>query len=256
MENIAVVFADKKDSESVKDLLRKASLPYQDISINLDNFLLAKENSTLVGIIGLELFGEYGLLRSLAVEAPYRKKGIAHILYERILAYAHLRGIKTLYLLTTTAEEFFSKLGFTRVKRNNVPTPIQNSEEFRSLCPSTAICMVKNINLEAQYYPREILHLQQDVPGAAMWAVALEKAMLTYFEVQPNCRFERHNHQSEQITMVLEGELFFQMDDRLVMVKKGEVIAVPSDIPHAVFTRKKSVKAIDAWSPVMEKYQR
>jgi quercetin dioxygenase-like cupin family protein len=100
-----------------------------------------------------------------------------------------------------------------------------------------------------------MLSLQPDVPGSKMWGIALEKTMLTYFEVQPNCRFEKHEHESEQITLVLEGELFFETDEKTVGVKEGEVIALPSGIPHAVFTQEKFVKAVDAWSPVMEKYK-
>lgn len=114
---------------------------------------------------------------------------------------------------------------------------------------------MEKINAEAQYYPREILCLCEDVPGARMWAVALEKTMLTYFEVQPYSRFENHIHESEQITMVLEGELFFETGGKVVGVKEGEVIAIPSLIPHAVFTKEKEVRAVDAWSPVMNKYR-
>ena len=106
---------------------------------------------------------------------------------------------------------------------------------------------------EAHYYPK--LRLQEDVLGAKIWAVALEKAMLTYFEVQPNCRFETHQHESEQITLVLEGELFFETAGKVIGVKPGEVIAIPSNVAHAVFTKEKAVKAVDAWSPVMAKYK-
>ena len=107
----------------------------------------------------------------------------------------------------------------------------------------------------AQYYPKDTLRLQADVEGAKMWAVALEKTMFTYFEVEPHCRFERHQHESEQITMVLDGELFFEVDTRVIGVGPGEVIALPSMVPHAVFTKDAAVKAVDAWSPVMEPYK-
>ncbi len=88
-----------------------------------------------------------------------------------------------------------------------------------------------------------------------MRSVALENTMLTYFEVNPRSSFEAHAHQSEQITMVLEGELFFTVNERLICLKRGEVLAIPSRVPHAVFTRRRSVKAVDAWSPVMNKYR-
>ena len=107
----------------------------------------------------------------------------------------------------------------------------------------------------AQYYPTEMLRLQPDVEGAKMWAVTLEKTMFTYFEVEPHSRFERHDHESEQITMVLEGALYFEVDSGVIRVGRGEVIALPSFVPHAVFTKDEPVKAVDAWSPVMEAYE-
>jgi EamA-like transporter family len=62
---------------------------------------------------------------------------------------------------------------------------------------------------------RTDLQLREDVPGAQLWAVSLEHTMLTYFEVQPHSRFERHQHESEQITLVLDGELFLRPRARL-----------------------------------------
>ncbi len=108
---------------------------------------------------------------------------------------------------------------------------------------------------EALYFSKKSLRLKRDVPGAKMWAVSLQRTMFTYFEVEPNCRFESHRHRSEQITMVLAGELFFQMADRTECVRAGEVIAIPSFLEHAVFTRRKGARAVDAWSPVLPKYR-
>ena len=108
---------------------------------------------------------------------------------------------------------------------------------------------------EVRHYPADLLPLHPDVPGAAMWAVALDRTMLTYFEVDPDCRFESHSHESEQITMVLEGVLYFEQGGKIVGVKAGEAIAIPAHAPHAVFTGEAAVKAVDAWSPVMTKYK-
>jgi len=110
-------------------------------------------------------------------------------------------------------------------------------------------------NPRALYFSRDALKLTPDVPGAMAWGVALEKTMLTYFEVEPHSRFERHHHETEQITMVLEGELMFVLDDCTYRVGAGEIIAVPSNVPHAIFTAESRVRAIDAWSPVMPRYR-
>jgi quercetin dioxygenase-like cupin family protein len=108
--------------------------------------------------------------------------------------------------------------------------------------------------MRAAYFPRERLPLKPDVPGARRWAVSLDRVMLTYFEIEPGARFERHAHESEQITLVLEGELVFQFDDGETRVGPGEVIAVPAGAPHAVRTENSGAKAVDAWSPPATKY--
>lgn len=110
-------------------------------------------------------------------------------------------------------------------------------------------------NQELRYFSKSSLCLQNDIPGARQWAVALERTMLTYFEVDSHCRFESHTHESEQITLVLEGVLYFEQDEKIIGVNAGEVIAIPSNAPHAVFTKDQPVKAVDAWSPVMPKYR-
>lgn len=108
---------------------------------------------------------------------------------------------------------------------------------------------------EMRYYPKESLCLSADVPGARQWGVSLDHTMLTYFEVDPDCRFESHSHESEHITMVLEGVLYFEQEGKVIGVKAGEVIAIPAHAPHAVSTKEAVVKAVDAWSPVMAKYK-
>jgi quercetin dioxygenase-like cupin family protein len=106
-----------------------------------------------------------------------------------------------------------------------------------------------------EYFTRDRLVLQRDSSGARFWGVALDKAMLTYFEAPPGVRFETHRHESEQITLVLEGELRFEIEGRTVVVGPGEVIAIAPNVPHAVFTQDQAARAVDAWSPVMELYR-
>jgi quercetin dioxygenase-like cupin family protein len=105
-----------------------------------------------------------------------------------------------------------------------------------------------------KYYSQEEQKLTEVIPGASMWAISLEKTQLTYFEVEPESEFELHQHPSEQITYVLEGSLFFGFGEKQIEVKSGEVIAIPSNLPHAVHTKSKSAKAIDSWSPINKKY--
>ena len=103
-------------------------------------------------------------------------------------------------------------------------------------------------------YRKTDLQLKPSVSGAKMWAVGLEKTMLTYFELKPNTIFPDHSHEAEQITLVLEGELTFKYDDKEVVLKEGDVIAIPSNKIHSAFTGNSPCKAVDAWSPVRKEF--
>jgi quercetin dioxygenase-like cupin family protein len=108
---------------------------------------------------------------------------------------------------------------------------------------------------EIKVYSKDELHLKPNVKGAKMWAVGLEKAMLTYFEMESNTKFPEHSHKAEQITLILEGELTFTYNRKEVTLKQGEVIAIPSNMIHSAFTGSKPCKAVDAWSPIREDYK-
>lgn len=98
------------------------------------------------------------------------------------------------------------------------------------------------------------LPLKPALAGAKMWAVGLEKAMLTYFEMAPNTQFPDHAHEAEQITLILEGELTFAYEGETVTLNAGEVIAIPSNVKHSAKTGSMPCKAVDAWSPVRKDY--
>ncbi len=103
---------------------------------------------------------------------------------------------------------------------------------------------------EVKVYFRVQLPLRPDVPGAKMWAVGMERAMLTYFELAPNTKFPEHSHEAEQITMILDGKLTFTYEGREVTLKAEDVIAIPSNVVHSAFTGNSPCKAVDAWSPI------
>lgn len=107
---------------------------------------------------------------------------------------------------------------------------------------------------QIKVYKKTDLPLKPAVTGAKMWAVGLEKAMLTYFEMAPDTQFPEHSHEAEQITLVLEGELTFAYEGKTVTLKPGEVIAMPSNVKHSARTGDKPCKAVDAWSPVRKEY--
>lgn len=96
---------------------------------------------TVVGAVGLEPYPPAGLLRSLVVAPRYRGSGVATALVARLLEAADARGVDELWLLTTTAEPFFRRLGFVAADRADAPAGVRASAEFRDVCPASAACL-------------------------------------------------------------------------------------------------------------------
>lgn len=142
-QSFAYHSAALQDLADISQLLQECGLPFEDIASHLPHFILAKEGSTLVASIGLEALGDVGLLRSLAVSPQHRGQGIAEALCQRLERQALADGIESLYLLTLTAEGFFQKRGYMNIERRLVPSAIQNTEEFKSICPASSVCMKK-----------------------------------------------------------------------------------------------------------------
>ena len=126
------------------ELLKKNNLPTEDIT-ELTNLFIIAENNDVIATIGIEFYKQHALLRSLAVEEAYRKKGIAQELINYIEDYAQRNGAEDLVLLTTSAEKYFQKRFYETIDRNSVPEEIKNSAEFSSVCPSSAVVMKKNL---------------------------------------------------------------------------------------------------------------
>lgn len=137
--------ASPKDFVFVVKLLQSENLPVEDISTELSNFFVIEDDGKIVGVIGLEIYGKDGLLRSMAVDREYRNKFLGAVLLNRLLLHAAKQNITGLYLITTTADKYFSKKGFEVINRERVPASIASSREFSTLCPSTATVMVKEL---------------------------------------------------------------------------------------------------------------
>jgi amino-acid N-acetyltransferase len=137
--------ATPSDYQAVRELLSKHKLPIEDINLELTRFFVVKQHGSLVGVIGMEQYGEYGLLRSMATDPVYRNNGIASSLVAELLKYGKRLGLKEIYLLTETAENYFTKKGFQKINREETPAAIKQSAEFSHLCPSSAVVMKKEI---------------------------------------------------------------------------------------------------------------
>ncbi|WXG44551.1 MAG: arsenic resistance N-acetyltransferase ArsN2 [Promethearchaeati archaeon SRVP18_Atabeyarchaeia-1] len=138
------------DLPMIKELLKSSNLPFEDISQKAGSMFVAYAHSKVIGIGGLEVYGNVGLLRSVVVEESIRGKGYGKALVHELTENAELVGVKELYLLTTSAERFFAQLGFHKVKRNRAPAPIRDTTEFKELCPVTSALMLRRTELDSR----------------------------------------------------------------------------------------------------------
>jgi amino-acid N-acetyltransferase len=93
----------------------------------------------------LQWFGKTALLRSVVVAPSARGKGLGQKVVQALEGAAREGNAAQLVLLTLTAKSFFERQGFRVIDRGSVPDDVQASEEFRSLCPGSAICMAKKL---------------------------------------------------------------------------------------------------------------
>ena len=128
--------------QAVITLLKENNLPVIDLDFGKYLFALL-HNDTIVGTGGLEFFGDCALLRSVSVKKDLHGKGLGKLIITELEKISGKKGINCLYLLTTTAKDFFIRVGYEEIERESVPLSIKNTSEFSSLCPSSATVMRK-----------------------------------------------------------------------------------------------------------------
>jgi amino-acid N-acetyltransferase len=128
------------------ELLRAERLPEHGVVEQFGHYLVVRELGQLVGVCGVEVHGEYGLLRSLVIDPGFRGQGAGDCLVRGLLDFAGPKlHLKALYLLTTTAQRYFERYGFHLVTREEAPAAIRESWELREGCPASAAFMKRSL---------------------------------------------------------------------------------------------------------------
>jgi amino-acid N-acetyltransferase len=138
------------DMPAVEELLTKTNLPVEGVMHSIASFVVAESDGRVVGVGGVEQCGDFGLLRSVAVDPLVRGRGVGAAVTKWLIADSEASGLRALYLLTTTAEKYFPSFGFDETPRDAVPSEIQQTAEFKHLCPSSATVMHRTLGQDAQ----------------------------------------------------------------------------------------------------------
>ena len=146
---VSIERATLDDGPAMLQLLSNSGLPVDGLLDHMNTAIVARVEGRVVGCAALEVYPDGALLRSVAVDAAAKSRGIGQQLTESAVELARSFGTPAVYLLTTTAEHFFPRFAFRRISRDEVPASLQESVEFRSACPSTAVVMKKALTVDA-----------------------------------------------------------------------------------------------------------
>jgi amino-acid N-acetyltransferase len=143
----ALLIRGRPSRSAAVALLATAGLPVLDLTDgHLEHFFYTGPDGSPTALVGLELYGADALLRSLVVVPDARTKGVGSAIVRHAEEYAASRHVHAVYLLTTTAESFFERLGYRRVDRTQAPPSIQSTREFASLCPASSAFLFKQLS--------------------------------------------------------------------------------------------------------------
>ena len=145
MSDLAIERATPDDEPLMLALLAASGLPTAGLMEHLDSAYVVRRGARVVGTAALEVYAGGALLRSVAVDETERGGGLGRLLTERAIGEADARELAAVYLLTTTAEEYFTRFGFSIVAREQVPDSLRASVEFQSACPDSATVMRKTL---------------------------------------------------------------------------------------------------------------
>jgi len=141
-DDITLRPADAGDLPAVSALLMDAGLPIDGLEDQFGpSYVVAVNGQDIIGAEGIERHGAAGLLRSAVVSARWQGHGIGDRLTRNRLAWAADQKLHEVWLLTTTADAYFPRFGFSRADRTDAPASLQESREFTVACPATATAM-------------------------------------------------------------------------------------------------------------------
>jgi amino-acid N-acetyltransferase len=144
--NLIIQQATEREFDAIKKLLDNNNLPTTDIYQDNIQLFIGLIDDKIMSVIGLEKYKNVGLLRSLAVTDLFKNQQVGSRLIRHIVDLCASEHIDKIYLLTTTAEKYFVKFGFTKIERMEAPDILKQTREFKDICPVSAVLMYKSLN--------------------------------------------------------------------------------------------------------------
>ncbi len=93
--------------------------------------------------------------------------------------------------------------------------------------------------------------VKKEVMNPRLWrkVISGEKAMVAQVFIAKDGVVPTHHHESEQISYIVEGALKFELEGTEVVVRSGEVLLIPSNVPHRAVALQDTMD-LDIFSPI------
>lgn len=122
--------AREEDIPQIEALITAEGLPAYGLAEYLETFFVLNEGEKAVGCVGLEVYGEAALLRSVVVAPEHRGRVDGRRLVEAALAEARERSVRRVYLFTMHADGFFRRMGFREVGLDAFEEAVRASRQY------------------------------------------------------------------------------------------------------------------------------
>jgi len=105
------------------------------------------------------------------------------------------------------------------------------------------------------FFKIDELPATQMLPGIERRAAWLDGVMLTFFTFEPGSIVPEHAHPNEQITVVTKGGMELTLGEETRLLRAGDGVCIPPDVPHKAVVLDETTEAYDAWNPPRADYK-
>ncbi len=148
-----VILGTPEDRPGIDALLAGYSLPAVIASESVDTLLVRNPGGGIAAAVNLQAVGDNAFLFGLAVEASRRGQGLGWVVGDAVLRLARTLGVRTVYLATTDAADFFgSRMGFHPVELDAIDPAIRDTANFQASAGfDNAVCMELTLDSEEDF---------------------------------------------------------------------------------------------------------
>jgi amino-acid N-acetyltransferase len=135
--------------DQLRESLSQAGLPCDDVGEPGRQFYQFDVDGKWIAYGGLEGSGPDMLLRSMVVSKAHRGEGMGKAVLAKLEQHAVSQGAVRLHLLTQSAVGFFAANGYELLNRGEAPVVINDTDQFKHLCPASASYLRKTLCAES-----------------------------------------------------------------------------------------------------------